>query len=66
MKLEIENMSQSALDTQHLLYEFYQPQEIWYSIAAVGLASIIAMVVYDQVLQRVDRVDGPGADSASA
>ncbi len=48
-------LGKTALETQRLLYETYSPQSVWYSIAMIGVASIVLMVVYDRVLARFGR-----------
>ena len=47
-------LAQTPLEVQQLLYDTYQPQTIWYSIAAIGVASIVGMFVYDRVLRYID------------
>ena len=47
-------LGQTPLEVQHLLFETYHPETIWYSIAAIGVASIIGMIIYDRVLTYVD------------
>ncbi len=50
-------LGKTALETQKLLYETYSPQSIWYSIAMIGLASIVLMIAYDRILARFGRED---------
>jgi len=52
-----EQLGKTALETQRLLYEFYSPQDIWWSIGKIGLASIALMVVYDRVLATITKED---------
>jgi len=58
-----DNLGQTVVETQHLLYNFYSPQDIWWSIGAIGVASIVGMIVYDLVLKRLD---GPQSASKEA
>ena len=48
-------LGKTALETQQLLYATYAPQSVWYSIGAIGLGSIVAMVIYDRVITYIDR-----------
>jgi len=48
-------LGKTALETQQLLYATYSPQSVWYSIGAIGLASIVGMVIYDRVIVYIDR-----------
>ena len=48
-------LGKTALETQQLLYATYSPQSVWYSIGAIGLGSIVAMVIYDRVITYIDR-----------
>ncbi len=47
-------LGKAPLEVQHLLFETYHPETIWYSIAAIGVASIVGMVIYDRVLSYID------------
>ena len=58
-----DTLGQSLMDTQQMLYAFYSPQDIWWSIGAIGLCSIVGMIIYDAVLKRVD---GPSASAKEA
>ena len=51
-------LGQTPLQVQQLLFDTYQPQTIWYSIAAIGVASIVGMVVYDRALRYIDSRNG--------
>ena len=50
-------LGKTALETQHLLYETYSPQAVWYSIAMIGVASIVLMVGYDRILAKFGKDD---------
>lgn len=45
----------SVLDAQRMLFETYDPWWIWVEIAAIGVVSIVGMVIYDRVLRYIDR-----------
>ena len=60
-----DTLGQSLMDTQQMLYAFYSPQDIWWSIGAIGLCSIVGMIVYDAALKRIDNPNA-NADEASA
>jgi len=50
-----EQLSLSGLEVQRLLFETYKPYELWYEIGAIGLASIVGMVGYGQLVQWLDK-----------
>lgn len=37
-----------------LLFATYQPQQLWYIFGAVGIASMIGLILYDRVITRLD------------
>lgn len=39
-------------EATQLLFSVYHPEQIWYIFGAVGLASMIGLIIYDQVLTR--------------
>ena len=59
-----ERLDMTALEVQQLLFETYHPEEIWYDIGLIGLASIIGMVIYDRVVRHLDRDKSKGTAAA--
>jgi dipeptide/tripeptide permease len=51
-------LGKTALETQKVLYAHYSPESVWWSIGAIGLGSIVAMVIYDRVISYIDRDKG--------
>jgi dipeptide/tripeptide permease len=49
-----EKLGMSELELQRFLFETYEPQTLWYSIGAIGLASVVGMVIYALVLRHLD------------
>jgi dipeptide/tripeptide permease len=49
-----EKLAIDELGVQKLLFELYHPQYLWFTIAGVGVASILLMIVYDRVLHHID------------
>ena len=47
-------LGQSALQVQHLLFQTYHPERLWFDIGLIGAVSVVGMVIYDLVLRRVD------------
>ena len=50
-----EKMGGSVMDAQRMLYETYHPEQIWYTIALIGVGSIVGMICYDRVISYIDR-----------
>lgn len=50
-----ERVGQTELQTQSMLYEHYAPAQLWWSIGAIGLASIVGMIIYDRVVTFIDK-----------
>ena len=50
-------IGKTTMETQRLLYETYSPQDLWWSIGAIGLASIVGMIIYDRVLATIGKED---------
>ena len=46
-------LGQTAMDVQDLLYTTYDPSALWWNIGAIGLASIVGMIIYDRVLKAI-------------
>ena len=42
-------LGKSAMEVQELLFATYSPQNLWWSIGAIGMGSIVAMIIYDRV-----------------
>ncbi|GEM_PF-4429593 len=49
-----EALGTSTREAQTLLFETYQPDQIWWGIAGIGVLSIFRMVAYDRVIRRLD------------
>jgi MFS family permease len=47
-------LGKTPREATDLLFAVYQPQHIWYIFGAVGLASMIGLVIYDRVLAKLD------------
>ena len=47
-----EKMGVSPAEVTRLLFERFHPDRIWYAFAAVGLASMLGLIVYDRILAR--------------
>ena len=50
-----EKLNMSVGDAQSMLYDKYNPAELWENVAWIGLGSIVAMVVYGLVLKKIDQ-----------
>jgi dipeptide/tripeptide permease len=48
-------LNMTALEVQQLLFQTYEPHRIWYGIGAIGVASIVGMLIYDRVLKNIDK-----------
>jgi hypothetical protein len=57
-----DKMGGSVMDAQQMLYQTYHPEQIWWTIGAIGLASIVGMLGYDRLITYIDR----DQDSAAA
>jgi len=55
MEVLANKLDMSVLEAQRLLFDTYQPQWIWYEIAAIGLVSVIGMFLYDRAIRYYDR-----------
>ncbi len=42
----------STQDATRLLFNTYHPQNVWYIFAAIGLASMVGMIIYNFVVER--------------
>ena len=56
----------TALEAQKFLFATYEPQRVWYNVAAVGVFSLLAMIVYDRVIRSVDGKSDPTPAAASS
>jgi len=56
------SLGSSVDQARDLLFQTYHPERIWYDIALIGVASIVGMVIYDRVLQKVEA--GRSAEAA--
>lgn len=45
----------TVMDAQHLLYDTYHPEAMWFSVAMVGVVSMVLMVVYDLATRYIDK-----------
>lgn len=52
-----EVLGKNAADTTELLWQTYKPYEIWYAFAAIGLASLIGMLIFTQRSKRWKDLD---------
>lgn len=43
-----ERLGQDGVETTVLLWDTYQPYQVWYAFAAIGIASIVALLIYNQ------------------
>lgn len=57
-----EKMGGTVMEAQHMLYDTYHPEAIWYTIAMIGVASIVGMIGYDRVISYIDRDQGPDTE----
>jgi len=42
----------SVADAQALLYATYQPNDIWFHFASIGVVSMVGLIAYDQITRR--------------
>ncbi|MNT62816.1 hypothetical protein D3C72_2005740 [compost metagenome] len=47
-------LGKTPREATELLFAVYQPQQIWYVFGAVGLASMIGLIIYDRVITHLD------------
>ena len=47
-------LSKTPLEVQKLLFATYHPEQIWYYIGGIGIASLLLMLAYDRVLRKLD------------
>ena len=52
-----EVLGKNAADTTEILWQTYKPYEIWYTFAAIGLASLIGMLIFTQRSKRWKDLD---------
>ena len=52
-------LNMTAMETQHFLFETYNPHHIWIDIGLIGLASVVGMIIYDRVLHYIDNKPKP-------
>jgi proton-dependent oligopeptide transporter, POT family len=52
-----EVLGMNAADTTELLWKTYRPYEIWYAFAAIGLCSLIGMLIFTQRSKRWKDLD---------
>ncbi len=50
-------LGKNAADTTELLWQTYKPYEVWYTFAAIGLASLIGMLIFTQRSKRWKDLD---------
>lgn len=56
-----EQLQITVPDAQHLLFEVYDPWWIWVEIAAIGMVSVVGMIIYDRVIRYIDGKKGAEA-----
>jgi dipeptide/tripeptide permease len=47
-------LGKTPREATELLFAVYQPQQIWYIFGAIGLASMIGLIIYDRVITHRD------------
>jgi MFS family permease len=47
-------LGKTPREATELLFAVYQPQQIWYVFGAIGLASMIGLIIYDRVITHRD------------
>jgi dipeptide/tripeptide permease len=52
-----EVLGKNAADTTELLWNTYHPYQIWYAFAAIGLASLVGMLIFTQRSKRWKDLD---------
>jgi len=52
-----EVLGKSAAETTEILWQTYKPYEIWYTFAAIGLASLVGMLIFTQRSKRWKDLD---------
>ena len=52
-----EVLGKSAGETTEILWQTYKPYEIWYTFAAIGLASLVGMLIFTQRSKRWKDLD---------
>ncbi len=50
-----QKLNMTALEARDILFQHYHPEKLWYTIAGIGLASIIAMFIYDRVVHYLNK-----------
>ncbi|MCP4806385.1 MAG: MFS transporter [Proteobacteria bacterium] len=50
-----EVMGSTVPEAQSFLFMTYQPDRIWWGIAAIGVISIVGMVIYDRIIRMFDK-----------
>lgn len=65
MPLLAEKLGVGLPEAQKVLWDTYAPHSMWTVFALIGLGSMVGLVIYDQVIKRVDAAKaaggGPGA-----
>lgn len=51
-------LNMSVLEAQHLLFDTYHPEKLWYYISAIGLSSLFGMLIYDRAIRWYDKKHG--------
>jgi len=41
-------LGKSAAETTEILWQTYHPYQVWYAFAAIGLASLVGMLIFTQ------------------
>lgn len=52
-----EVLGKNAADTTELLWHTYRPYQIWYAFAAIGLASLVGMLIFTRRSKRWKDLD---------
>ncbi len=56
-------LNKTPLEVTQLLFALHHPERIWYIFGAIGLASMIGLIVYDVVLTRAAKAKGEPANA---
>ncbi len=45
-----EKLGMSEVEMTQMIWDNYQPNKIWYVIVAIGIVTILALVIYDRLV----------------
>ncbi len=52
-----QHLGKSHADVASLLWDTYHPYQVWYAFAAVGLLSLVGMLVFTRMSKRWQELD---------